>query len=208
MGPKARRESERGPGARRRARELAVAALYRADLMGLDEAAAIASMPDLLTLSLEDWAPADREARDFRDEAVAYASRVVAGVCRQQAALDQAIDGLAEDWHVDRLAITDRVILRIAMWELEHDTAPGAAVIDEAVELAKQYGAAESARFVNGILAAHLGSEQPSMPPSATPESNEDSRCAGGLSSPPHGGSGDPPARGNPKSSRESPDEA
>lgn len=128
--------------------------------MGLDEATAIASMPDLLTLSLEDWAPADREAKDLLDEAVTYARRIVAGVCRQQAALDRTIDGLAEDWHVDRLAITDRVILRIAMWELEHDTAPCAAVIDEAVELAKQYGAAESARFINGILAAHLGSEE------------------------------------------------
>lgn len=158
MGPRARRTSARRPGARRRARELALGALYRADLMGLDEATAIAAIPDLLTFSLENWARKDRDARDLREEAVAYASQLVAGVCRDREAIDAAIDGLAEDWRVERMAITDRVILRIALWELERGTAPPATVINEAVELAKQYGAAESARFVNGILAGHLRS--------------------------------------------------
>ncbi len=160
MGPKARRTSPRGPGARRRARELALAALYRADLMAFDEAAAIASLPELLALSLEDWTPRDREAHDLREEAVTYASQIVAGVCRNRAAIDGVIDELAADWRVERLAVTDRVILRVAMWELDQEAAPPATVINEAVELAKQYGAAESARFVNGILAAHLRSGQ------------------------------------------------
>jgi N utilization substance protein B len=160
MAPRDRRKSRRRPGARRRARELALGAVYRADLLELDEAAAIASLPDLLVLSLEDWTPEDRESQDLRDEAVAYASRIVAGVCRDQAEIDRVIDDLAADWRVDRLATTDRSILRIAMWELKEEAAPPAAVINEAVELAKQYGGVESARFINGILAGRLASHQ------------------------------------------------
>ncbi len=162
MGSKSRRTSHRRPGARRRARELALAALYRADLLGLDEAAAIASLPAALALSIEDWAPADRGEPDLREEAAAYASQLVAGVCRDRAAIDQAIDELATEWRTERLAMTDRSILRIAMWELAEEAAPVAAVINEAVELAKQYGGAESAGFVNGILAARLASHQTS----------------------------------------------
>jgi N utilization substance protein B len=128
--------------------------------MALDEATAIASLPGLLALSLEEWDPKDQRSGDLRQEAAEYAAQVVAGVCRERARIDEVIDELATDWRVERLATTDRVLLRMAIWELEQAAVPAAAVVNEAVELAKQYGAAESARFINGILAARLAGQQ------------------------------------------------
>jgi N utilization substance protein B len=156
MGSKGRGKSGRRPGARRRARELALSALYRADLLGLDEATAIASLPGMLAIGLEDWTLEDREAPGLREEAAAYAGQLIAGVYAEQAQLDEAIGELATDWRVARLAATDRAILRIAMWELAQGLVPPAVVVSEAVELAAEYGTAESPRFVNGILAARL----------------------------------------------------
>lgn len=69
------------------------------------------------------------------------------------------IDGLiaegAEHWDLDRLAIVDRNVLRIAVAELVHfDDVPFKVSIDEAIELARRYGGADSPRFVNGVLDA------------------------------------------------------
>jgi N utilization substance protein B len=149
-----RRKTGPAPGARRHARELALAALYRADLVGLSAAGTIEILAETLTLSLEDWPEQDRRAVELREEALAYATQVVAGVFRERPRIDETIEALSIGWPLERLAAMDRTILRIGLWELLEATAAPAVVINEAVELAREYGSADSAKFVNGILGA------------------------------------------------------
>jgi len=93
-----------------------------------------------------------------------YAEDVVRGAIKHQDEIDQTLKSLATDWSLDRQAAVDRNILRMTMFEVlyRHDT-PVAAVINEAVELAKKYSTAESGRFVNGILGA-LAKTKPDDP--------------------------------------------
>ncbi|HET6946242.1 MAG TPA: transcription antitermination factor NusB [bacterium] len=70
--------------------------------------------------------------------------------------IDGALRPLIRDWPLDRLANTDRTLLRLAAYELLHSDIPPQVVINEAVELAKRYGTDESGRFVNGVLGALL----------------------------------------------------
>ena len=68
--------------------------------------------------------------------------------------IDQLIDEAAIGWHLDRMAVVDRTVLRLAVAELlEFPDSPTAVVLDEAVELASVYSTDESGRFVNGVLA-------------------------------------------------------
>lgn len=82
-----------------------------------------------------------------------YFQDLVDGVCLQRDELDSEISESAENWRLSRMEAIDRGILRMGAWELLRgvEMSP-AVVIDEAVELAKTYGSAESASFVNGIL--------------------------------------------------------
>jgi N utilization substance protein B len=67
--------------------------------------------------------------------------------------VDQALDAAAEHWSLERMAVLDREILRLALAELWYDpSVPVEVSINEAVELAKNYGTEDSSRFVNGVL--------------------------------------------------------
>lgn len=82
-----------------------------------------------------------------------FASRVVLGTVAELADLDAVIDQHARHWRVERLAIVDRLILRIAIWELRHEIeTPAAVIINEALELARSFSGDEAVRFVNGVL--------------------------------------------------------
>lgn len=125
-------------GLRRLGRELALKALYQADIRQ--------------DLSREDLArflatfPADERARSF-------AKALVEGVRREQATLDRYLDEALEHWSIARLSRIDHNILRLALYELLRvDEVPARVTIDEAIELAKRYGDQESGRFVNGVL--------------------------------------------------------
>ena len=84
-----------------------------------------------------------------------YAEELVRGTLAQMSEIDGRITALTPDWTPDRQAAVDRSILRLASWELLfRPDAPVAAVVNEAVELAKKYSTAESGRFVNGVLGA------------------------------------------------------
>jgi N utilization substance protein B len=125
-------------GTRRRARELALQLLYQFEVTG--------AAPEHMQTNLEDWKGATDGTRAFADA-------LLRGALDH---LDEIDDELAEQtahWRLERLAAVDRNILRLAMYELlfQQDT-PHAVVIDEAIEIAKKYGAEESARFVNGVL--------------------------------------------------------
>ncbi|MEJ7141999.1 transcription antitermination factor NusB, partial [Staphylococcus capitis] len=66
--------------------------------------------------------------------------------------LDQKIQENLKDWKISRLLKSDRIILRIAAFELEHSDTPPKVVINEAVELAKQFSDEDHYRFINGVL--------------------------------------------------------
>ena len=77
---------------------------------------------------------------------------LVLGVRRNQAELDTLLGETADNWSLGRMAATDRNVLRLGAYEILFTETPGRAAINEAVELAKRFGSANSAPFVNGIL--------------------------------------------------------
>lgn len=83
---------------------------------------------------------------------VTFARDLVEGVQAERASLDAELESRALRWRVSRMAATDRAILRIAVYELLHTDVPGPVVVNEAIDLARRYGAEESPRFVAGIL--------------------------------------------------------
>ena len=90
---------------------------------------------------------------DCCGEAVSLARELVDGVKTESLALDQKIYDYAPAWPTDQLSVVDRNILRIALFEvLVQKKAPLKSVVNEAVELAKDFGSDTSARFVNGVL--------------------------------------------------------
>jgi N utilization substance protein B len=76
----------------------------------------------------------------------------VDGVRRHRAGIDRRIERTAANWDLHRMAATDRNILRLGAYEILFSDTPDRVAINEAVELAKRYGTAQSAQFVNGIL--------------------------------------------------------
>ena len=126
-------------GARSSGREAALQMLYALDVGG---------PRDVTTLIDDFWAevPGDREGRDFADS-------IVRGVADDLAALDELISSASKHWRLERMARVDRNVLRLGAHELgHHKDVPRAVIIDEAVELAKRYGAQGSSVFVNGVL--------------------------------------------------------
>jgi N utilization substance protein B len=85
-------------------------------------------------------------------ELVEFARSLVAGARRNRTQIDALLGKTAEHWTLDRMAATDRNVLRLAAFELLHTDTPRAVVIDEAVELARRFGTIQSGQFVNGIL--------------------------------------------------------
>jgi N utilization substance protein B len=84
---------------------------------------------------------------------VAFASRLVHGTVAEIEALDRLIEQHARHWRVERLAVIDRLILRLAIWELRHEPdTPAAVVLNEALELARRFSGEDAVRFVNGVL--------------------------------------------------------
>ncbi len=87
-------------------------------------------------------------------EATEFARRLVHGVIVYQAQLDSVIAQHAPEWPVSQIAAIDCNILRMALWEIGVDGTPIKVAINEAVELAKEFGSEASPRFVNGVLGA------------------------------------------------------
>lgn len=123
---------------RRLAREVALKALFAVDLgkVKVDRV-----LEDLL-------AEADLPPKDAQ-----FARELAAGTLAHRDETDRIIARQAVGWTIDRMATIDRNILRMALFEILHrDDIPDSVAVNEAVELAKRYGDAESGKFVNGIL--------------------------------------------------------
>lgn len=91
-------------------------------------------------------------ARLQSPELIEFAQSLVSGVRRNRGELDELLGRTADNWSLDRMAATDRNVLRLGAFEILYTSTPGRVAINEAVELAKRYGAGQSAQFVNGIL--------------------------------------------------------
>jgi N utilization substance protein B len=129
-------------GSRRRAREAALQILYLWEIGQTTPLEAI----DAYFAEHQPEAPEDIRS---------FASRLVVGTVGELPAIDALIAQHSRHWRLDRLATVDRIVLRMAIWELEHGSdTPAPAVINEALELARQYSGEEAVRFVNGILDA------------------------------------------------------
>jgi N utilization substance protein B len=131
-------------GDRRIARELALQALYKLDMLG--EAAA----PGTLGLFWEHFVP---EGVPRGGESEDFARELVAGVDAPRARIDELIAGAAEHWRLPRLSRVDLNVLRLATFELlERREIPTAVTINEGIEIARRYGSEDSPSFVNGVL--------------------------------------------------------
>ncbi len=120
---------------RRTAREKALQALFQIDVSNTEPASAIEHV-------------LDGEAKDE------YLSKLVLGVVEHRAEIDSLIIENLEKWSLERLAIVDRNLLRIAAYELKffRDEIPENVILDEAIEIAKIYGDDQSSKFINGVL--------------------------------------------------------
>ncbi len=81
-----------------------------------------------------------------------FAVGLLTGVRRNRSELDSVLSETAENWRLERMAATDRNVLRLGAYEILYTDTPDRVAINEAVELAKRFGAKQSAQFVNGIL--------------------------------------------------------
>ena len=129
-------------GSRRQAREAALQILYLWEVGRTDPASAIDAY-------FAEHAPeAPERVRSF-------ARILVEGTIADLSAIDAIVARHSTNWRVDRLAVIDRLILRLAVWELRHaGDVPAAVVLNEAVELARRFSTDDAVRFVNGVLDA------------------------------------------------------
>jgi N utilization substance protein B len=152
--------------ARRKARTIALQALYEIDCSH--------HAPDLVVEQRLAEQPLDEDLSLF-------ARQLVAGVMTQTPTLDRLIQQHAPEWPLDQMALIDRNILRMAIWEFAAaQQTPIKVAINEAVELAKLYGSDSAPRFINGVLGA-LATRQADMlqafghsPTAETPGAEED----------------------------------
>ena len=125
-------------GARRKARALALQALYEVDSAGHDPEGVITRFLAEEGLSKEN---------------AAFARELVSGVTQNKEKIDRSIQSFAPAWPIEQLAIIDRNVLRLAIFEILLDNkVPVKVAINEAIELAKAFGSENSPKFVNGVL--------------------------------------------------------
>ena len=131
-------------GSRRKSRERALQTLYKMDIegAGLRRSAGLAQSAETdIDLTIPDG---------DGDE---YSGEVVRGVVDKLTEIDGCIERCSENWRIDRISVIDRNVLRMAVYELLYrPEIPYKVVIDEAIEVAKTFGTADSGAFVNGLL--------------------------------------------------------
>ena len=129
-------------GKRRNGREQAFRLLFQSDVGGLP---------------LEEAIENSRRESESSDETLAMAETLARGAWSNKKELDAIITKYASGWTLERMANADRNLLRIALQEILHSPeVPQNVAINEAVELAKRYSTAESAKFINGIIGSFL----------------------------------------------------
>ncbi|MGA2378768.1 MAG: transcription antitermination factor NusB [Spirochaetia bacterium] len=129
-------------GARRKARIIAFQSLYRQDLSG-------ACLEELLDFS---WMDSEKSG-DASPDTLAFARLLIQGALENLPRIDETIRGQLENWDFTRLNKVDLALLRMSVYCLLYQQdIPPTVTIDEAVDISKTYGTADSYRFVNGVL--------------------------------------------------------
>lgn len=130
---------------RHKAREAAVQMLYQWEV-------GRQPMPEVIRSF---WTHAPAATAAFPEALQAFASMLAAGTAEHVKALDGHLADAAKNWRVERMNVMDRLILRLAIYELVHTPdVPPLVVIDEALELARTFSTDEAVKFINGILDA------------------------------------------------------
>ena len=157
-------------GSRRKARECALQMLFAAD---------VAEMPadDVIRSYWAELGESDLDttARDF-------ATRLALQTLSNLELLDERIRSRAEHWRISRMAVVDRNILRLAVYEFLYEPTPRTVAINEALEIARRFSTYEATQFINGILDAikrDLDEQQPQKNVQPEIEDSEPSAPAG-----------------------------
>src|SRR5437763_14188343 len=117
---------------------IALQMLYQHDLSG--------NAADAIIGTFEDLQKSKANTRDF-------ATRIFQGTIENLAQIDQMIVAQADNWRLERMAVVDRNIIRMSVYEFLHESdTPKLVIIDEAIEIAKKFGTQKSSQFINGIL--------------------------------------------------------
>ena len=138
---------------RRIAREMVLQSLFQMDFTQAEPTEALA-----IALEVQQ----DEEKSEEAVKAVKYAEKVLKGAAEMLPELDRLIGKYAINWDVKRMPGIDRNILRMAIYEMlfAEDKVPVNVAVNEAVELAKQFGTDKSARFINGVLGRLMREEK------------------------------------------------
>jgi len=130
-------------GLRRKSREITLQFLFGHDFQGRS------CEPDDLLAELDEFCNCFETGR----KSLPYARQLILGICEHQKNIDKLISSRSHNWRVERMALVDRNILRIAAFEMQHtDDVPATVAINEALEIAKRYAEPDSVGFINGIL--------------------------------------------------------
>jgi len=129
-------------GTRRKARECALQMLFAADV----------AKTQTSVLTANYWNELGEEAVDEKTQE--FSNNLVIGTLREIAAIDDKIRTRAEHWRIERMAIVDRNVLRLAVFEFLFEDTPHTVVINEALEIARRFSTFEATQFINGILDA------------------------------------------------------
>ena len=129
-------------GTRRKARECALQMLFAAD---------VAKTPENV-LARDYWN--ELGEADIDDATREFATKLAVGALREIEKVDAKIRSRAEHWRIPRMAIVDRNVLRLAVYEFLFEQTPHTVVINEALEIARRFSTFEATQFINGILDA------------------------------------------------------
>lgn len=133
---------------RHRAREIALQILYQYDLNQQTQGKIIPQNQSLVN-ELVNYYNHFKIAEELRE----FIGQLVVGTLKETSSLDAILEKHTTHWKISRMSAVDRSLLRMAVYEMTHMVeTPRTVVIDEAVELAKQFGTADTPAFINGIL--------------------------------------------------------
>jgi transcription antitermination protein NusB len=139
-------------GQRRKARELAVQTLYALDFAELDgefrQYDELSKYPDIMKQLVE------TENITHEDTVLLFADDLIKNSIINEDQINSEIEMHSENWSMSKIALLDRSILQLAVYELMFTDTPPAVVINEALEIAKKYSSEGSVKFLNGILDA------------------------------------------------------
>lgn len=128
-------------GNRRKSRELALQVLFQAEFGE--------------NVKLQDRLAYFQQSFSIDAEVLNYAKHLLKGIENEMAAIDSKLQSLSKNWKLERMSLVDKNILRLAAFEILYSKeAPPKVVINEAIELAKQYSGEDAYQFVNGLLDA------------------------------------------------------